>query len=236
MKRIIYLFIAVLIASLTFVSCKKDDGEKGINIQASEAKPEFDASNYGVYRGVFAVGNGCIVINLNNSGTTPVAHVEVNGKKYTLTTTDAPAEGVGTTITFSKESDIVVFSVNANGTNPKITSATIAGKSEQVIVAKETSTTVVECYLGTFSGGGVAGTFNMVITGDKLNVSYSFTGDTYPESYGSGNLSGNSISGSFSDGVTFTGTRNNGKLSGSWNNPGYAKGSWKSTYKFTSSL
>jgi hypothetical protein len=87
-----------------------------------------------------------------------------------------------------------------------------------MLVLKETSTAIVKCYEGTFTGGD-AGTFNAVISGSLINGLALST--AYDDVYVvTGTVSDSKInaSGSASSGASFSGSISGDNISGNWDN------------------
>jgi hypothetical protein len=218
--------------SLMFVACSKDDdkGTKDSKVSKSEAKQEFDQSNYGIYRGVFVGSSGVVAVNLGNNGNSPFAILIIDGVTLNFTTTQTVTQGTNTTILFKQGNNSFVFSVNADGTNPKVTEINITGHLDaQMIVAKEISSVVAECYEGTFTGPYSSGTINTIICGNKImGLAYGY-GSTY---VCEGQVNNNSISGLVVfDVITFEGKKQNETISGTWTHP-RERGTWTGTRKY----
>jgi len=226
MKKI--LFMLTVISLPFFMACNKDEKEAG---SKSEANQQFDQSNYGIYRGIFVGSSGVIAINLGNNGNSPFAILIIDGVTYNFTTIETVTQNANTSILFTQGNNSFVFSVDADGRNPIVRDINIAGHPDAVItVNKETSSTVVACYEGTYQGDYSFGTFNMVISGNSIvALTDAFTG--------SGTVTGNSIIGSgsaFGNTVFFIGEKNGeNEISGTWDNPGFGEqGTWRTTRRY----
>lgn len=225
------LLVTALMFMTVVSSCSKDD-DKGAE-KKSEAKKEFDQSNYGIYRGVFVGSSGVVAINLGNNGNSPFAILIIDGVTYNFTTTQTVTQGTNTTILFTQGSNSFVFSVNADGTNPTVTDINIAGHPDaQIIIVKETSSVVVECYEGTYTGPYSSGIFNAIIFGDRI-MGIAYSSIYYAGTYVcDGEINNNSISGLVVfDVITFVGTRNNETISGTWTHPAES-GTWIGIRKY----
>jgi len=220
--------------SLTFIACSKDD-EKGTEVPKSEAKQEFDQNNYGIYRGVFVGSSGIVAVNLGNNGNSPFAILIIDGVTLNFTTTQTVTQGINSTIRFEQGNNSFVFSVNANGSNPTVTDIDIAGHpNAQIIIAKETSSVVVECYEGTYTGPYSSGTFNAIICGNKI-MGLGCSLDNQWTGAGEGNVNGNTISGIvLFYVVNFSGQKHNETISGTWTHPS-ENGTWTGTQKYITS-
>ena len=227
MKR----FLSVItIATLLFtLSCSKSNDN---NSQSEKpiAKAAYDNSNYGYYKGVFVGSTGIIVIDINNDNTLS-AYFRVDGVDYNFTTTQTIQQGQATTLNFVSGSNSFTFTVDANGANPTITNLVMNGHPDAaVLVVKETSTTLVKCYEGTFTGDD-NGIFNAVIYGTQIKGLARST--TFNEDYEvDGTVSNNQIyaSGTASTGATFEGVISGNNLSGTWDNSlDNLSGNWSGT-------
>jgi len=220
-----------VILSLTFMACSSDE-DKGAQVSKSEAKQEFDQSNYGIYRGVFVGSSGVVAVNLGNNGNSPFAILIIDGVTLNFTTTQTVTQGSNTTILFKQGNNSFVFSVNANGTNPTVTDINIAGHpNAQMIIAKETSSVVAECYEGAYAGPYSSGTFNAIICGNKI-MGLAYGSNYYAPYVCDGNLNGNSISGIvLFDVIIFNGVKGNETISGTWTHP-EETGTWSGTQKY----
>jgi len=219
MKKILKfsIFIAVLTIVISVISgCKKDDD----NVKKSEtgAKKEFDQSNYGIYKGVFVGSNGVITVNLCNNGNSPFATLIIDENTFNFTTIQTITQGTNSTVLFKKENSSFVFSVNADGTNSKITDINIEEyPNTQAIVAKEKSSAAVECYKGTYTGNAI-GTFNAIIW-DNQFMGMAYSSDYIEKYVCGGHVENSSISGIVVVGETlgsFEGKKTIKTISGTW--------------------
>lgn len=142
---------------------------------APEAKAEYNSSSAGVYKGVLVGSTGTIALYLYNTGTEVKALVAFDGKNTTLSTTALSNWTPGQAITnalFTGQLDgkdiQATFSVEANGQNPKV-SVQIPGHNIVVAVYKETSTTLLKNYEGTYTGSR-SGTFNLALNGNEYSI------------------------------------------------------------------
>lgn len=144
-------------------------------VTAPEAKAEHDGGSGGVYKGVLVGSTGTIAMYLYNSGTDVKALIIFDGKNATLTTTSLSAWQPGQAITNALFTGTVdgkavqaTFSVGANGQNP-VLSVLITGHQIVASVFKETSTSLVKNYEGTYAGAD-SGTFNMAFHGTEYSI------------------------------------------------------------------
>ena len=225
-KPIITLFILL---SLILNSCTKSDDNQTTPTNLSEspiAKPQFNNSNFGIYKGVFVGSSGIINVNLNNDNTISSTLI-INGVTHNFTTNQTIQQGQATLVNFVNGSNSFSFSVGANGSSPTVSNININGHSDAAIIAaKETSTTIVKCYEGTYSGGET-GIFNAITYGNiMLGLIKSSNNSIYTAN---GTVNNNQISatGNVSTGATFIGTLNGYNISGTWINSQFnLNGTW----------
>jgi hypothetical protein len=220
---------ATTIATLLFIaSCSKSNDD---NPQSEKptAKAGYDNSNYGYYKGVFVGSTGTVVVNIYNDNALS-AYFKVDGEDYNFTTTQTVQEGDGTTLNFVSGSNSFTFTVDGNGTRPTITNLVMNGHpNAATLLAKETSTVLVKCYEGTYTGDE-DGIFNALIYNNQIKAfakSLTFY-DTYEVD---GTVSNNQIdaSGTVNTSSVFKGTISGNNLSGTWEDIPYSKGNWSAT-------
>ncbi|CAM3533538.1 hypothetical protein FSS13T_03410 [Flavobacterium saliperosum S13] len=233
MKKIILLFVF----SMVLASCSDDDSndtslppDDNTLSTAPEAKVEHDASNYGVYKGIFVGSSGTVYVNINNTNTVS-AKMVIDGTVYNFTTTEAVSNGQEISgLTFTNGTSSFDFNVLADGENPLINNLNISGHSNaSVQIFKEYSFAHIKCYLGTFSGDSV-GVFNIATTSDGYALGLALPNDDTFAIYLDGSITGTSITGTF-DGGAFSGTINNNTISGTWQNSVPENGTWTGTRK-----
>lgn len=233
MKKIILL----LVFSLAFASCSDDDNNDSTppsNDDTLSTTPEavalHDASNYGVYKGIFVGSSGTVYVNINNS-TTVSAKMVIDGTVYNFTTSETVTNGEDISgLTFTNGTSSFDFNVLADGENPLVDNLNISGHPNATVqLFKEYSFAHIKCYLGTFSGDSV-GVFNLATTSDGYALGLALPNDDTFAIYMDGSVEGNSIIGTF-EGGTFSGTINNNTISGTWQNSVPENGSWTGTRK-----
>jgi hypothetical protein len=226
-------FGILIFLSLFIFSCSSDDDiNSAVLAESPEAIIEFDNSNFGIYKGVFIGSSGIVVINVNNNGNVS-ATMTIDGITHVFTTNEVIQANQQTVINFTSGNDSFTFSVSPNGTNLEISSLKIEGHpNANIILVKETSVILTELFEGSYVGldnSTDIGTFNAIITGNKMTVlAYStinsvfFTVD--------GIINNNSISGVTSTGVDVNGTLNGDKIIGTWSNSeANENGTWLGT-------
>ena len=222
MKSIKSICSFFIILSLLFNSCSKSDGEVTNENSLSQvpiAKSKFDKSNFGIYKGVFVGSSGIIIVNVNNDNTLSATLI-INGITYNFTTNETLQQNKDITINFVSGSDSLTFSVSANGDNPNFTNLKIEGHLNAAInVVKETSTTLIKCYEGTYSGGS-GGVFNVLIYGNSIKGLVE-NNSTNLIDIAEGEVNNNQIIGDVTSRATFSGTLNGNSFSGTWENAQY---------------
>lgn len=233
MKKIILL----LVFSMAFASCSDDDKNDTStppDDTALSTTPEalalHDASNYGVYKGIFVGSSGTVYVNINNSNSVS-AKMVIDGTVYNFTTTESVSNGQDISgLTFTNGTSSFDFNVLADGENPLIDNLNISGHTNAYVqIFKEYSFAHIKCYLGTFSGDSV-GVFNLATTSDGYALGLALPNDDMFAIYMDGSITGTSITGTF-EGGTFSGTLNNNTISGTWQNSTPESGSWIGTRK-----
>ena len=233
-----FLFAFSLLGAAA-LACKKDskDEAEPFKCVACTTQPQAlaanDASSKGIYKGVIIGSSGTIAFNVLNSGTTITAVMVIDGITANLTSSITWVSGQAYvapfTGTLNGAAVIINFSVNATGAGPVVLSSTIPGHgSAQFRLVKETSTSLLEAFEGTYSTTlPETGTFNLLMsrtlgqfggasrkTAGTSNGNFDGNVDaagkmTMNAGSGStviGNVSADEISGSFKDsnGITVT--------------------------------
>lgn len=221
----------LLFAALMMLSCSKNNDNDGNSLaETPTAKAQYDNSNYGIYKGVFVGSSGVIIVDINNNSTISATLI-VDGVTYNFTTTQTVQQGQPTTINFTSGANSFTFTVSANGTSPVITNLVINGHpSAAILVVKETSTSLVKCFEGNYSGNET-GIFNCVIyTNTIKGLSKSTANNIYvidgTVTNGQINATG---SGSTSGGATFVGAVSGNSTSGTWTTGVGFGGTWSGT-------
>ena len=237
-KKISHLFIApilILVLGVLLVSCSKDKQEDSpysctscVNIP--DALPENDNSSKGVYKGVEVGSSGTLSIDIQNGSNTITAIMTLDGITANLSSSVTYIDGQPYVAPFTGVYDgepiTITFSVSLGGGAPTVISSDIPGHPDAVFtVYKETSTSLIEGFEGTYSNSeGESGTFNILLT-RSLNLWAGIAKDNGQGAVANdidgtinannqliesengrvvGNLSGDEISGQFSDGNNHT--------------------------------
>jgi len=232
MKITHFLAIGLLLIGLS--GCKKDsDSEPASqNIETTpSALAANDNSSAGVYKGVMVGSSGYFKISIQNGDNSTSCLFVLDDKEVTLTTTSlgdwTPGQAISNAIftgTWNGVSVSLAFSCGANGSNPTAT-VTVPGHEVNVSLIKETSTTLVKCYEGTYvdhkQSGNVNGTWNFVVYG-SIALGYHYdshssgaiagtvSGTTLTMDIGNLTITDTNVSGTLNNGdndITVTGTR-----------------------------
>ncbi len=173
--RIVKIVIPLFILIASFVSCKKDKASTPSYTCTTckttpDAKAANDASNKGVYKGVIIGSSGTIMFDLQNNGTTITAIMVLDGVTVNLTASVSIVAGQSFvapfTGTLNGQPVSITFSVGATGSTPTVTTSSIPGHpNSSFTIIKETSTSLVEAFEGTYSTTQPeSGNFNMVLS------------------------------------------------------------------------
>jgi|GEM_PF-2634961 len=168
-------FALLLITSVFVTSCKKGD-ENGNNSRITDEElpgllinagsiNEDDTKSGGIYKAVLVGSSGSVKLAL--VGGLRGAYVTFENQTKALRTTDLDSWTSGQAVnnaSFKSGDWTLLFSVNADGSNPRLT-VTIPGHNVTVIILKEKVNTPVVTYEGTFSSNGGGGVFNFVTQG-----------------------------------------------------------------------
>jgi hypothetical protein len=236
------LFSLILLCSV-FLSCSKSDDPATPSYTCSTCKTTPDAlvvnnaSSKGIYKGVVIGSSGTIVFDIANNGSTITAKMVLDGVTVNLTSAVAWVAGqpyvANFTGTLNGSPVTINFAIGLSGGSPTVTAVNIPGHpNASLTVIKETSTSLVECFEGSYSTTlPETGTFNMIVlrsvglfggvsrkTGTNITDDFDGTisNNELTMATGSGNrvigrLNVDQLNGSFVDGnnktVTVTGRR-----------------------------
>ncbi len=233
-KSIIALIalFAISLISIAFSSCSKDKDNDNTPpyacatcVDTPDALPENDHSGKGVYKGIEVGSSGTLSIDIQNGSNTITGTMTLDGISASLTSNVSYVDGQPYVAPFTGIYDgnpvSLTFSVAAGGGAPTVISSDIPGHPDAVFTLyKETSTSLIEAFEGTYSmTGGDTGTFNILLS-RGLNLWGGIAKDDAPGSTPEdidgtingnnqliesengkvvGNLSGYEINGQFSD-------------------------------------
>ena len=223
MKRNFIRNILCLLSIYIMFSCSSSDSDNSSNnlAQTPSAKAQFDNSNFGIYKGIFIGSSGTIILDISNNSSSFTATLIIDGVTHNFITNQTIQQNQTTTINFVEGSNSFTFTVSANGANPTITNLIINGHpNAAILVVKETSTVLIKCFEGTFSGD-YDGIFNAVIYGNVIKGISRATSDIdYVTADGTVTNNQINAAGNASNGAVFVGTLNNNTFSGTWTIPG----------------
>ncbi len=173
MKKII-LFLCIIIS---IISCKKSSETTPTTpfkcaacLATPTALAANDAGSKGIYKGVVSGSTGTIVFDILNAGTTITAKMVLDGVTANLTSNvtwvSGQAYAAPFTGTLGTAAVSITFSVSASGGAPTVTTSSIPGHpGTSFVIAKETSTNLIEIFEGTYHTTlPEDGTFNMFIS------------------------------------------------------------------------
>lgn len=223
---------------LLATGCKKDSDDPYVCATCSTTPQALAANNTsskGIYKGIMIGSTGTIKFDVMNSGTTITAVLVVDAVTINLTSSVTWQAGVAYvapfTGTFNGAPISVTLSINSTGGSPSVTASNIPGHPNSTFtIVKETSTTLIECFEGTYHTTlPEDGTFNIIVvrsasiwgaaarkngTTTTTSAGGTITTDSkLKETNGTvmGTLTADEINGSFQDGggktVTITGKR-----------------------------
>ena len=165
-----------LVMLISFPSCSGDDDNSDpvytctTCSNSPDALAENNNTSKGVYKGIMVGSTGTISLNIQNGTNNITATMVIDGVSVALTSTAvviagevfvAPFTGV-----YNGSPVSITFQVAANGTTPTMISSDIPGHPNAVFtLLKETSTSLVEAFEGTYSKtDGESGIFNIVLS------------------------------------------------------------------------
>jgi hypothetical protein len=198
--------LAVVLAGALTAACSKDDSKGDEQAYVCEtcagtpdALPANDASAKGVYKGTFTGSSGTITIDIQNGSDTITATLVIDGTSIALTSTVSVVAGQSYvapfTGTYNGSTITLTFSVGASGSNPTLVTSGIPGHPDATFqVIKETSTSLVEAFEGTYTADGESGTFNIVLSRGINKWGYTARANDDGEiNSGSGDIQGNNL-------------------------------------------
>lgn len=237
MKFFKHLFFALTIFVVAFWGCKKNDQPAAYTCTTCKNTPDAlaanDASSKGIYKGVILASTGTVVFDVLNGGTTITAKLTINGVVTNLTSSIAWVAGspyvAPFTGTLNGQPVSITFSVGVSGQTPTVTSSSIPGHPNATfVVSKETSSSQVECYEGTYTGTQSSGTLNIILSksANAWTGAVRKNGATTSTPF-SGSISGSTltatglqppafVTGSLGTDVISNGSFNDGSGTGTW--------------------
>lgn len=178
--------LSILFISTLLFSCSSDTevAEKTtenavLDLPTLVKQGKYDNSNLGVYKGVFTSLDGqyrsTVVIELDGKNQPNIVFGFPDGSRMQARSNESMSRAMSTgTATFTGDNFSLDFTVNDDGTEPKVTNVTYMGQKGDVIVMKETSRNAITPRTGTYScnsgcenhpdlGKGKTQTFNAII-------------------------------------------------------------------------
>lgn len=233
--------ILLLTVGIFFNSCSKDDSsstkyECATCVNTPDALAVNDHSVKGIYKGIVVGSTGSLSINIQNGSNTITGVMVLDGTTINLTSQVSYVEGQAYVAPFTGMYNgtpvTLTFSVGLSGANPTMISSDIPGHPNTVFtIYKESSTSLIEAFEGTYSKTGETGTFNFLLsrglnlwggvakkngsstTPNEVNGTINSSNQLIVTENGVtiGTISGDEINGQFNDGenntITLTGKR-----------------------------
>ncbi len=226
------ILFSFLVASLFFLACSKNSNSTNSSTPTdlTKATPvaQYDKSNFGLYKGVFVGSTGIVVISVNNDNSIS-ALLKVDGTNFTFTSSQTFQPNTASIINFVNGANSFTFSIAADGSNPTVSNLIFSGHPKAAIaILKQTSTVSIDCYEGTYTSPGEHGTFNFVISADKL-VGTAIDSQAQFNYTTIGTVTGNTVTGvilPFTNNATFSGTISGNTISGTTVTP-FDKGTFQ---------
>lgn len=199
-KQMALLIFPIFLLGMFMSSCTKEEGTAAVTYTCTTCKttPDAlaanDASVKGVYKGIVIGSTGTISINIQNGSSTITATMVLDGVSIPLTSTVSVVDGQSYVAPFTGvingSAMSITFSVAVGGTSPTITSSSIPGHPNAIfLLSKETSTSLIEAFQGTYTYDGQTGVFNIIIARSVSKWGYAEKNDqTSLTSNGSGTI------------------------------------------------
>ena len=171
-----------------------------------------DNSSAGVYKGIMVGSSGYFKIAIQNGTNEITCDFVFDGKEAILSCNTlsnwTPGQAISGAVfsgTWDGKAVSLTFSCDAHGANPAITSVSVPGHQVNISVYKETSTSLVKCYEGTYTvaktSGVIHGTWNFIICG---NLVLGYHKDSESEDAIAGFLSNTTLTMGGMDGANLT--------------------------------
>ncbi len=231
MKRILYAIVSGMLF-LAPMSCKKDDPAPAASTlpSAPEALAEHNTKSGGIYKGTFANSTASGNVKVVLQGGVKTITVVLNGVSRTLNTTGLETWSSGQELlgtAFSSADWTATFYAAADGSVYDL-SLSLAGETGfSTVIAKETSTTQVRVYEGTYAGAA-SGKWNFTTLGGLIGGIY--TDDSGGSSFSGGVLVNNITISSGDVNATGTFASDLSTCSGTWESSS-TSGTWSGTRK-----
>src|SRR5690554_3398545 len=160
------VLLVLLSAGIAFNSCSEDDGTQKTDTytcdtcaSTPDALPENDNSAKGVYKGIQVGSSGTLSIDIQNGSSTIIGTMVLDGITASLISNVSYVDGepyvAPFTGTYDGDPVSLTFSVALGGGMPRVISSNIPGHPDAVFtIYKETSTSLIEAFEGTYSKPG----------------------------------------------------------------------------------
>jgi hypothetical protein len=168
------ILVVFSLSLIMTMGCKKDKKADPFKCATCMATPQAVAANNtsskGIYKGIFTGSSGTILFDVLNNGTTITAKMVIDGVTVNLVSAVTWVSGVSFvapfTGTYNGSAMSLTFSVSATGGTPVITTSSIPGHpNSSFTIVKETSTSLIECFEGTYHTSlPEDGTFNLLLS------------------------------------------------------------------------
>lgn len=162
--------------ALLLISCSKDEATPvpaAYTCATCNNTPDALVANdndvKGVYKGIVVGSTGTISIDIQNGSNAITATMVLDGVSIALTSSVSTVNGqpyvAPFTGTYNGNPVSITFSVGLGGTTPTMVSSDIPGHPNAVFnLYKETSTSLIEAFEGTYSKPGETGVFNILLS------------------------------------------------------------------------
>lgn len=174
LKQKATLVAMMCVGMLSLNSCSNGDDDNQAYVcetcvDTPDALPANDVKASGVYKGIVVGSSGTVRFDIQNGSNTISAVLTIDGTTVNLTAQAMPTDGEpyvsAFTGTLNGSPISVTFQVGAQGGAPTVISSSIPGHPNAVFqVYKETSTSLVEAFEGTYQKPGETGIFNIILS------------------------------------------------------------------------
>ena len=172
-KQFLMMAVVILGISIITFSCSKSDSSSAYTCTTCHTAPDAlavnDASAKGVYKGIEVGSSGTLSINIQNGSSTITGTLVLDGITAALTSsvtyTAGQAYVAPFTGTYNGSAVSITFSVGLSGGAPTVVTSSIPGHPGATFTLyKETSTSLIEAFEGTYSKTGETGTLNILLS------------------------------------------------------------------------
>ncbi len=171
-KKILLLAVLIFGVNVITLSCSSESSSEYTCATCNntpDALAANDASTKGIYKGVVVGSSGTLSINILNGSNTITATMVLDGISAVLTSSVAYVDGQAYTAPFTGTYNgtpvTINFSVAIGGGQPTVVTSNIPGHpTASFVLYKETSTSLIEAFEGTYSKTGQSGVFNILLS------------------------------------------------------------------------